>query len=77
MEEDEKDADRTDVLHEEEVEVEEAAAEGTPVGELVTHNLVRYEPTDEDAGEEADNRQEDLACDEVKPIEERLAEELQ
>ena len=72
-----EDGQRADVLHKENIEMEKASAKGSPIGELVVHHLVRYKPANEDAGQEAHNGQEDLACDEVEPVEQRLAEEVQ
>ena len=77
MQEDEEDADRTDILHQEQVKMEILSAQGAPVGKLVTHNLMRNEPSNEDAGEESDDRQENLACYEVKPVEHGPLEERQ
>ena len=39
------------------------------IGELITHNLMRYEPTDQDTGEEAHDRQQQLSCYKVEQIE--------
>jgi hypothetical protein len=55
--------------------VEVATAERSPVGKLVAHHLVGYSPANEDAGEEADDGQEYLACDEVESDEQRLSKE--
>ena len=77
MKEDEKDADGTDILHEEQVEVEEASMQGAPVGKLIAYHLVRHEPSQEDAGQEPDNGQEYLSCQEVKPVEQRAPKERQ
>ena len=77
MKEDKEDGQGTDVLHEEDIDVEVATTQRTPVGELVAHNIVRHCPPDEDTCEEADNGQEDLTGDEVEPVEQRLAEERQ
>lgn len=77
MEENEEDAERTDVLHQEEVKVEKGAAQRAPVGELVADDFVGDEPTDEDAGEEAHHGEENLTRHEVEDVEQRHAEELQ
>ena len=75
MQEDEKDTDGADILYQEKIQVEVASAQGAPVRELVMYNLMGYEPADEDTGEEADDGQEYLACDEVEPVEQRTSEE--
>ena len=75
MEEDEQDGQRTDVLDQEQVEVEETSAQRAPVGELVAYHLVGQKPTDKDTGQETDDGQEDLAGNEVEPVEQRLSQE--
>ncbi len=77
MQKDKENGQRTDVLHEEDIEVEETSWQRSPVGELVAYYLMRYEPTNKDAGQEAYDRQENLSGDEVKPVEQRLAEVAQ
>ncbi len=77
MQEDKENSQWADILHEEDIEVEKASGQSSPVGELVAHYLMRDEPADEDASQEAHDRQENLSGDEVKPVEQRLAEEVQ
>ena len=57
--------------------MEEASAQLSPVGELVVYYLVGYHPANEDTCQEAYDGQEYLSCDEVKPFEQRTAEEYQ
>ena len=68
MQENEQNADRTDILHQEQVEVEEASAQLAPVGKLVMNDLMRYYPAYEDASQEPHYRQEDLTRDKIKPV---------
>lgn len=57
MQEDEQDAQWTDVFHQQQVEVKQAlVAQRTPVGELVANNIPRSEPANIDAREEAHDR---------------------
>ena len=65
MKEDKEDSQRTDILDQEQVEVEELAWQLAPVGKLVTHHLMRHKPAQEDTRQEAHDSQEYLACDEV------------
>ena len=74
MEEDKQNTDRADILHQKEIEMEETSTKSSPVGKLVAHYLVGYEPANEDAGEETYHRQENLARYEVKPVEKTLSE---
>lgn len=77
MQEDEENANRANELHQEKVEMEQAdVAQCVIVGELVAHNLMRHEPADKDAGEEAHDRQEHLTSDKVEEVEHRHLEEL-
>ena len=76
MEENEEYTDGADVLHEEKINVEQPSiAQRSPVGELGTHDLMRHKPTDKDTSEEAHNRQEQLAGDEIEEVKEGLTEE--
>ena len=70
MQEDEQDTQRTDILHQEKIEVEIMVdTQGAAIGKFIVNQLVRYEPTNHDTGQEAYDRQEDLSRDEVEPIE--------
>ena len=44
---DEQDAERHDVTNQEEIDMEEGAGGGSPVGELVLHDMAWHEPTQE------------------------------
>ena len=78
MQENPKDAERADVLHQEEVDVEEGAhTQRTTVGELIVHQLMRQEPAYQYTGEESRYRQEYLSRHKVEYSEHRLAEEIQ
>lgn len=70
MQENEHDTDGAYVLHQEEVDMEQAAIiECSPVGEFVAHNLMWYKPTNQDTGQEAHDRQEQLTRDKVEEAE--------
>ena len=76
MQEDEQDTDRTDILYQEQIEMEESrVAKRTPVCEFFTCNLMRYKPSDEDTRQESYDGKEQLSCGEIKEIEDGLAEE--
>ena len=69
MEENKKYSQRADILHKEDVPMEEATWQCPPVGEFVTHSLMRHSPANEYTGQEAHDRQEHLTRDKVKPVE--------
>ena len=71
MQEDEKDADWADELDEEQVGVEQLAAQRAPVGKLVANHLVWQVPANEQASEEAAERKHHLPRDEVEEVEQR------
>lgn len=75
--EDKQDADGADILHAEEIEMEETAFQRTPVIVFVANQLVGKEPTDKQTGEESADRQEQLSRDKVKQVEEAHAPYLQ
>ena len=75
MQEDKQDSQRTDILDQENVQVEETSTQCPPVRELVAYCLMGHKPSDEDTGQEAYYWQEYLSRDEVEPVEQRLAKE--
>ena len=76
MQEDEQDTDGADILHQEQIEMEEPPiAKRTPVCKFITYDLMWHKPADKDTGEEAHDRQEQLAGDEIEYVEDRHAEE--
>ena len=77
MHEDKDDEQRTNIFHEEEIDMEEVAAKCTPVGELVVYHLVGQVPAYEEAGKEAADRKEHLTCNKVEDVEKCLSEERQ
>ena len=78
MQEDKQDTERTDVLHQEEIDVEIARhTQCTIVCKLVVYQFMRYEPSDQDTCQETYHRQENLTCHEVEDIEQRFLEEVQ
>ena len=76
MEENKEDGQWTDILYQEQIEMEEAPTQRTPIGELVAYQFMWQEPTNKDTGQETYDRQEYLAGDEVKPVEQCLSKEL-
>ena len=77
MQEDKQDGQRTDILHQEDIEMEITSTQRPPVGKLIVYQLMGSRPSDEDTGEESHDGQEYLAGDEVEPVEQRLAKQLQ
>ena len=73
MEENKQDGQWTDILYQEQIEMEEPSTQRAPVGEFVVHHFVGQEPANKDTCQETYNRQEYLACDEVEPVEQRLS----
>ena len=58
-------------------EAKERTLQGAPVGELITHQLAWYEPSDENAGKEAAQGKEQLSGDKVEPVKQRTAKHHQ
>ena len=76
MQEDEQNTNRTDIFHQEQIEVEESTVtKCSPVREFITDHLMRHKPTDKDTRQEAYDGKEQLSCGEIEEIEDRLAEE--
>ena len=67
----------THIAYKEEIYVEHAATQCTPVGKLVAHNLMGNVPAYEKASEESADRQEHLPRDEIENVEQCLSEERQ
>jgi hypothetical protein len=54
MEEDKENADRTYILHQKKIDMEERSIAQCPhIRKLISHILMRYEPAKEDTGKEA------------------------
>ena len=75
MEENKQDGQWTDILYQEQIEMEEPSTQRAPIGEFVAHQFVGQKPTDKDTCQETYDRQEYLARDEVEPVEQRLSQE--
>lgn len=73
MEENEDDAQRTDVADAEHEEAEEASTQRSTIGKLVVGNLLGHVPAEEQASKQATSGQEYLTCQEVKPVEQRFS----
>jgi len=78
MQEDKQDAERTNVLHQEEIDVEIVRhTQGTVVRKLVVYQFMRHKPADEDTRQETRNGQEDLSCHEIEDVEHRTTQYMQ
>ena len=77
VQEDQENAHRAHEPHKEEEDAEKATANRSPVGKLVTHNVLGHIPADEETGEEAANGQHDLSRHKVEHIEEILSTDAQ
>ena len=61
MQENKQDTNGAHILHQEQINMEQSAIiKCSKIGELITHNLMRYEPTYKNTGEEAHDRQQQL-----------------
>ena len=69
MEEDEQDADGTDVADAEQVDAEETATQGSSVGELIINDIALHIPSHEQTGEKTTYGQEELTSGEVEQVE--------
>ena len=70
MQEDKQYTDRTNVLHKEDIDMEQSTViQGPHVRKLVTYDLMRHKPTDEDTGQEAHNWEEQLSGHKVEQVE--------
>ena len=69
MQEDEEDADGTDKAHAEQIEIEEASAQGALIGQLIVQYVTIDIPSQKQTGEESANGEEELSCGEIKQIE--------
>ena len=70
-----EDKDRTDKLNQEKVDIENLSLQGSPIGKLILHHLLRNIPTQEQTGEKTSHRKEQLTRYEVEPVEQGLATE--
>ena len=77
MQENKQNAQWTDILHQEKIEVEISAyAQCAAIGKFIANQLVRNEPSYQDTGQETYYRQEDLSCHEIEDIEQCLFKEM-
>ena len=77
MQEDKQDTNRTDVLHQEEIDVEETRhPQCTIIRKLIMYQFVRHKPTNQDTCQEAHNGQEDLSRHEIEDIKQRFAQDM-
>ena len=77
MQEDKENTDWTDKTDSEQENREESSLQGSPVGKLITHNLLWHIPSQEQTGDERPQRHEQLGSKVVTIAQEILAEEAQ
>ena len=77
MQEDKENTDWTDKTDGEQENREESSLQGSPVGKLITHNLLWHIPSQEQTGDERPQRHEQLGSKVVTIAQEILAEEAQ
>ena len=81
MQENQEDGKRTDILHQEDEDMEETDIADTVqrpvIRKLLLYDMMGHIPADEDTGQETDDGQEYLTRDEVEPVEQRLAKDDQ
>ena len=78
MQEDKEDTQRTDILHQENIQVEISAnTQCATIGELIMNQLMGHEPANQNTGQESHDRQEYLSRHEVEDIEQRRFKEMQ
>lgn len=77
MQEYRQDAEGTNKTNQEQIALKERAFECSPISKLIANDILGYIPTQEQTSEETTNRQENLSCDKVENIKQRLPIELQ
>jgi hypothetical protein len=77
VQEDKENTDWTDKTDGEQENREESSLQGSPVGKLITHNLLWHIPSQEQTGDERPQRHEQLGSKVVTIAQEILAEEAQ
>lgn len=65
-----------DKANQEQIHIKESAFERSPVGKLISHNALRYIPSEEQASEKSANGQEYLSCHKVEDVKKRFSKEL-
>ena len=76
VQEDKENTDWTDKTDGEQENREESSLQGSPVGKLITHNLLWHIPSQEQTGDERPQRHEQLGSKVVTIAQEILAEEV-
>ena len=78
MQKDKQDTQRTDILHQEDVQVEISAyTQRATIGELIMNQLMGHEPANQNTGQETNDWQENLSRHKVEDIKQCLLEEVQ
>ena len=78
MQEDKEDTQRTDILHQENIQVEISAnTQCATIGELIMNQLMGHEPANQNTGQETHDWQENLSSHKVEDIKQCLLEEVQ
>ena len=76
MQENKQDKQRTHELHHEDKQMEEVIVTTSPIGNLITDQLMFHIPADEQTSEESAQRQQDVRCGPVEEVEDRHSEHL-
>ena len=78
MQKDKQDTQRTDILHQEDIQVEISAyTQRATIGELIMNQLMGHEPANQNTGQETHDWQENLSSHKVEDIKQCLLEEVQ
>ena len=78
MQENKQNAQWTDILHQEKIEVEiPAYAQCAAIGKLVVYYFMWYEPANQNTSQETHHGQENRSCQKVEDIKQRLFKEIQ
>ena len=76
MQEYRQNAERTNKPNQEQIALKERALERSPIGKLIANDILGNIPAQEKTSEETTNRQENLSCDKVENVKQRLPVEL-
>jgi hypothetical protein len=78
MEEDPEDTQRTDILDQEDIHVEEMCHTQCPIiGKLIAHQLMRHKPANKYTCQESHHWKEYLPCYEVEDVKQRFLENME
>ena len=78
MQKDPQDANWTNILDQEDIHMEQTSyPQSAAIRKLIMYQPMRHKPSDQDTGQETDDRQKDLSRDEVEHIEQRITQHMQ